>query len=64
MVRINGEDKDVQGMSLERYLAEAGYQRERIAVECNGGIVPKTDYGTRILQDGDILEVVSFVGGG
>lgn len=64
MVRINGEEKDVQGMLLEQYLADEGYAGERIAVECNGEIVPKADYGTRVLQDRDVLEIVSFVGGG
>ena len=37
---------------------------ERIAVERNGEIIPKTSYQDIILQDGDVLEVVSFVGGG
>jgi sulfur carrier protein len=64
MVRINGETRAVQGILLEQYLADEGYQRERIAVECNGEIVPKAEYGTRVLQDGDVLEIVSFVGGG
>lgn len=35
-----------------------------IAVECNGSIVPKTSYEEKLLEDGDSLEVVSFVGGG
>lgn len=64
MIRINGEEKAVQGISLEKYLEEEGYQRERIAVECNGEIVPKAEYGKKVFQDGDVLEIVSFVGGG
>ena len=64
MVRINGETRAVHGVLLEQYLAEGGYQRERIAVECNGESGPKGEYGTRVLQDGDVLEIVSFVGGG
>lgn len=64
MVRINGEEKEVQGMCLERYLMEEGYAAERIAVECNGQIVPRAEYKNRVLQDGDVLEIVCFVGGG
>ena len=45
-------------------LEQEGYQMGRIAVECNGEIVPKAVYGEKILKDGDVLEVVSFVGGG
>ena len=36
----------------------------RIAVERNGEIVPKRLYGETVLQDNDVIEVVSFVGGG
>lgn len=64
MIRINGENVELQEISLENYLTDAGYQRERIAVECNGAIVPKAEYGIRKLKDGDVLEIVSFVGGG
>lgn len=64
MVQINGEQKDVQGMSLITYLEQEGYQKNRIAVECNGEILPKVEYEQKILQDGDVLEIVSFVGGG
>lgn len=64
MVKVNGEEKSVAGMTLEEYLAETSYDSRRIAVERNGEIVPKGTYGQVILQDGDSVEVVSFVGGG
>ena len=35
-----------------------------IAVELNEEIVAKADYDKTTLKDGDVLEVVSFVGGG
>ena len=64
MVRINGEKVNAAGKTLASYLEENGYKRERIAVECNEEIVPKSEYDNTILEDGDVLEVVSFVGGG
>lgn len=64
MVKVNGEMLDIQGKSLAAYLAEAGYDPGRVAVERNGDIVPKAQYDTTVLQDGDCIEVVSFVGGG
>lgn len=64
MVRINGEEINAAGKTLASYLEENGYKRERIAVECNEEIVPKSEYDNTILKDGDVLEVVSFVGGG
>ena len=64
MVRINGENLDVDGTSVAEYLAAAGYDIMRVAVEKNGDIVSKARYADTVLKDGDIVEVVSFVGGG
>lgn len=65
MVRINGKDEDIaEGTGLVQYLKDAGYNRERIAVEINGDIIPKKNYDETVLNDGDKIEIVSFVGGG
>ena len=64
MVKINGEEKNVSGMTVAEYLATTNYDPKRIAVERNGDIVPKAQYDNTVLQDGDNVEVVSFVGGG
>lgn len=64
MVKVNGEWKEIDGMLLAKYLVEAGYLVERLAVECNGEIVPRAKYAAKVLQEGDVLEIVSFVGGG
>ena len=64
MVKINGEDKNIAGMTIAEYLADAGYDERRVAVELDGNIVPKPQYKETVLSDGDSVEVVSFVGGG
>ena len=64
MVTINGEQVLAAGNRLSEYLTEQEYNVKRIAVERNGEIVPKAQYEETILQEGDTLEVVSFVGGG
>lgn len=64
MVKINGNLCDVAGKTLAEYLATTNYDPKRIAVERNGDIVPKAQYDVTVLQDGDTVEVVSFVGGG
>ena len=64
MVTINGEEKDCAGMTVAQYLESTSYDSKRIAVERNGDIVPKASYAEVVLQDHDVLEVVSFVGGG
>ena len=64
MIKINGELQDVAGKTLAEYLAGTDYDPKRIAVERNGDIVPKAQYADTILVDEDVIEVVSFVGGG
>ena len=64
MVKINGEKLNIAGKTVAEYLAVTNYDPKRIAVERNGEIVPKAQYGETVLRDGDSVEVVSFVGGG
>ena len=64
-MKINGEILELDTpIALAQLLAEKGFQTKRIAVERNGEIVPKSEYETTMLQNDDVLEVVSFVGGG
>lgn len=64
MVRINGQESEVSGMTIAQYIATTDYDIQRIAVERNEQIVPKAQYETTVIEDGDSIEVVSFVGGG
>ncbi len=64
MVKINGEEKNAVGKTVSEYLSESGYDLKRVAVELNGDILPKAQYESVLLQDGDCMEIVSFVGGG
>lgn len=64
MVKINSEELNIVGRTVEEYLATTNYDPKRIAIERNGDIVPRAQYGKTVLCDGDIVEIVSFVGGG
>ena len=64
MVKINGKELDLAGKTVEEYLLTTDYDAKRIAVERNGEIVFKSQYSETVLNDGDSIEVVSFVGGG
>ena len=64
MVKANGAELDIAGKTVAQYLTTTNYDPKRIAVERNGDIVFKSQYEATILQDGDSLEIVSFVGGG
>lgn len=56
--------KDIAGKTVSEYLLTTNYDRGRIAVECNGEIVFKSQYDSTVFSNGDTVEIVSFVGGG
>jgi thiamine biosynthesis protein ThiS len=64
-LKINGEIKDnICAATLKELLEELGIIPGRVAVEVNASVVKKADYDTLRLNDGDVLEIVNFVGGG
>jgi sulfur carrier protein len=67
-VVLNGQLKSFTGLdaaaSVERLVTELGLKGDRVAVEHNGEIVPRSRWAETSLSEGDRLEVVHFVGGG
>ena len=63
MINVNVKETE-NSKSLSVLLENGGFRRDRIAVEINGEIIKKSDYDKTVLNDGDKIEVVSFVGGG
>jgi thiamine biosynthesis protein ThiS len=64
-VIVNGEERLVaDGRTIADLLAELRLGGRRIAVEMNRDIVPRAEYASRPIRDGDCIEIVQFVGGG
>jgi thiazole synthase len=64
-VKLNGEPRRVTaGATIAGMLAELGLKPERVAVERNLEIVPRSTLGEVEVRDGDAFEIVHFVGGG
>lgn len=62
---VNGEVKDTPDRAtIVDLLALLGIETGRVAVERNLEIAPRSLWPQIILQDGDRLEIVQFVGGG
>jgi len=61
---VNGEEHAIEPLSVLGYLEEIEIEPHRVAVELNLEILPKGEYGTTQLKDGDRIEIVHFVGGG
>ena len=62
---INGEGRVVPGpATVQDLLDHLGLDARGIVVELNRRIVRRPEIGRTALEDGDVLELVHFVGGG
>jgi thiamine biosynthesis protein ThiS len=64
-LQINGEPRTFpDGLTVASLVAHLGMKADRVAVELNLEIVPRSNWDETRLKDGDKLEIVHFVGGG
>jgi sulfur carrier protein len=62
---INGEPRDLPGpCTVADLLVRFDLADERVAVERNGRIIERDAFAAEVLADGDVIEIVRFVGGG
>jgi len=62
---INGESQDIpDGLTVAALLDHIGMRAERVAIEYNRDILPRTRWGETQVQPRDSFEIVQFVGGG
>ena len=64
-IQVNGESRQVaEEINVTGLLRELQLNVERVAVEINLEILDRRDFDTRTLQEGDRIEILSFIGGG
>jgi thiamine biosynthesis protein ThiS len=64
-VTVNGEKRSLDaGATVASLLAELDLKPEATVVQRNDDVLERTRYGEVELRDGDVLELVRFVGGG
>ena len=61
---VNGEARRTSATTIAALVQEIGLDPAKVAVERNGEIAPRSALGETLLADGDVLEIVHFVGGG
>ncbi len=65
ILSINGKTLEVANhMNADELITELGYQNQRIALEVNQSIVPKSQHGRFTFNEGDRVEIIKAVGGG
>ena len=64
-ITLNGEARDVAPGTTVRALVELlGLAGVPCAAEVNRKLVPRREHETRLISGGDVIELVSLVGGG
>jgi thiamine biosynthesis protein ThiS len=64
-ITVNGENRALVGaLTIKELLRDLGIDPRKVAVERNLEIVPKSTFGSVLVDDGDRLEIVHFIGGG
>ncbi|AOR78672.1 thiamine biosynthesis protein ThiS [Novosphingobium resinovorum] len=65
LLTVNGEPRRIAaGSSIADLVAQIGLDPKKVAVEHNAEIAPRSTLAEVTLSDGDVLEIVHFVGGG
>ena len=64
-ITVNGESRDVAPDTTVQSLVESfGLDGKTVVVQRNEDIVERGDYAATLLEDGDNLDLIRFVGGG
>lgn len=64
-ITVNDQPRDLpEGATLATLLEALALGGQRVALEVNGTIVPRSQRGSHALRDGDRVEVVTAIGGG
>jgi len=64
-IQVNGEPRQVcEEINVTDLLRDLQLNVERVAVEVNLEILDRRDFDVKTLQEGDRIEILSFIGGG
>ncbi len=63
-ITLNGEPRQTSASTIADLVRQLELLPEKVAVECNAAIVPRSTLEAAPLNEGDTLEIVHFVGGG
>jgi sulfur carrier protein len=64
-IQVNGEQRALAaGLTVAGLLTELDIRPDRVAVELNLTILDRNEFDRRSLQEGDRIEIISFIGGG
>jgi len=64
-ITLNGEETEINSdLSVQNLIENLGIDVKKVAIERNLEIVSRSEYESVLLENGDKLEIVHFIGGG
>lgn len=63
-IMVNGKSENLSVENIAAYIRDKGFNPKALVVEHNGSVVVSDQWADTPLNDGDQLELLSFVGGG
>jgi len=63
-IQLNGQTTNFTSQSISELLQQLSLTTQKIAVERNGDIIPRSLHAQTILVEGDVIEIITAVGGG
>lgn len=64
-ITLNGQVRPAAHLCfVQDLIAELALDARKVAIERNLAIVPRSEYATTPIRDGDAIEIVGFIGGG
>ena len=64
-IKCNGETKGIpSNTTLVSFITDMNLNPDTVVAECDSRIIKRAEYDTLILSDGNVLELIRFVGGG
>jgi len=63
-IRLNGEEYETKADTVGKLLDELKIFHKRVAVEVNLNVIKRNELKNFPIKEGDVVEIVNFVGGG
>ena len=64
-IQVNGKSLEViKPLTIVDLIKQLDYQNQRIAIEINEAIIPKSNHAEFMISDNDKIEIIKAVGGG
>lgn len=64
MITVNGKKQEFRCVQVLQLVTSNGYSADTVAVEKNGTMLSRVQWNKEEIVDGDVFEIIHFVGGG